>query len=115
MPPRTLEAKVRPQSPSPTYVCLTYVFERPLEYGVRELVACPGSAGGQVAHVLEDGVCGGAGLARHLVLVQQLLQQRLLERLAAVAPQLLGAAPLRRVQRHLVHSPLQMFTMNTRA
>ena len=89
------------------------MFERPLEYGVRELVACPGSAGGQVAHVLEDGVCGGAGLARHLVLVQQLLQQRLLERLAAVAPQLLGAAPLRRVQRHLVHSPLQMFTMNT--
>ena len=38
------------------------MLERPLEYLVGELVAGPGPPGGQVAHVLEDGVVAHARL-----------------------------------------------------
>ena len=68
------------------------MFERPLEDLVRELVPGPGPPGGEVAHVLEDGVEDERGLLAQLVLVQQLLQQRQLDGLAAVAPEVVAAA-----------------------
>ena len=44
------------------------MFERALEYLVGELVAGPGPTGGQVPHVLQDGVVAQTRLLGQLVL-----------------------------------------------
>ena len=80
------------------------MFERSLKYLVCELVASSGAAGRKVPHVLEHCVEAEAGLARQFVLVEELLQQRLLQRLSAVAPQLVSPTPSRRAQCHLQQS-----------
>ena len=70
----------------------TNVFERSVEDGVGELVAAAGPLAGQVAHVLQDGGEGGAGLLGQLLLVLQLLEQRQLQRIARVPPQVVPVA-----------------------
>ena len=68
----------------------TDVFERSVKDGVGELIptACP--LAGEVAHVLQDGGEGSARLLRQLLLVLQLLQQRQLQRVPRVSPQVVS-------------------------
>ena len=74
-----------------------YVFERPVEDLVGEIVALPGAPRGKVSHVLEDGVEGVHRLLRQLLLLQELLEERLLDGLARVLPKgVAGGAPRRR-------------------
>ena len=85
----------------------SYVFQRPLEDLVGELVARPRPPAGQIAHVLQHRVEDHARLLAQLVLVHQLLQQRLLDRLAGVPPEVVRAALARRAEREaLAHGAL---------
>ncbi len=58
---------------------------------VGELVPRPGPPAGQVPHVLEHRVEDEAGLLPQLVLVGQLLEQRLPQGVTAVAPKIVEA------------------------
>ena len=64
------------------------MFERSFKYCIRQFIPCSRSPGGEISHVLEDGVEAKTGLTRQLVLVEELLQQRLFERLPVVSPEL---------------------------
>jgi len=68
------------------------MFQGALKDLVGELIAGPGSPGGQVPHVLELSVEDEASLLAELVLVHQLLEQRKLDGLAGVTPELVSAA-----------------------
>ena len=68
------------------------MFERSVKDGVGELVAAAGPLAGQVSHVLQYGGEGGTRLLRQLLLVLQLLQQRQLQRVPRVAPQVVPVA-----------------------
>lgn len=72
------------------------MLERAVEDLVGEVVALAVPPGGEVAHVLEDSVEGVDGLLSELLLVQQLLEQRLLDGVARVLPQALARRPPRR-------------------
>ena len=67
------------------------MFQGPLEDLIRELISGPGSPGRQVAHVLELRVEDEASLLPKLVLVHELLEQRQLDGLARVTPELVAA------------------------
>ena len=67
------------------------MFEWSFEDLVREFISRSGPPAREVTHVLEDGVEDHAALLPQLVLVHQLLEERPLDRLATVAPQLLAA------------------------
>ena len=82
------------------------MFQRTLKYLVCQLITGPSPPGRQISHVLQHGVEDQTGLTRQLVLIEKLLQQRLLQRLPAVAPQVVTPVPPGGGQRHLVHSPL---------
>lgn len=75
------------------------MLERAVEDLVGEVVALAVPPGGEVAHVLEDGVEGVDGLLSELLLVQQLLEQRLLDGVARILPQTLARRSPRRRQR----------------
>ena len=71
---------------------MTHVFQGPLEDLIGELVSGPGSPGWQVTHVLELSVEDEASLLAKLVLVHELLEQRKLDGLAGVTPELVTPA-----------------------
>ena len=53
------------------------MFQRPLKYLIRQLVAGPGPPGGEISHVLQYGVEHQTGLPSQLILVEELLEERL--------------------------------------
>ena len=67
------------------------MFEWSFENLIRELISRPCPPAGQISHVLEYGMEDHAALLPQLVLVHQLLEERPLDGLTAVSPQLLAA------------------------
>ena len=68
------------------------MFERGLKDLIAEFVSVAAALGGVVAHVFEYGHEAHACLLTELLLAYQLLQQRVLDRLLRVAPQIILAA-----------------------
>ena len=86
--------------------CFSYMLQRSFKYLIRQLIACSCSPRWKVSHVLQNGVESHAGLLCQLILIEEFLQQRLLQRFPIVSPQIIAPVPLGSVQGHLVDRPL---------